>query len=136
MYEEMVERLRNNADHYMTVEGAAGLVHLIIDAADAIETLSKQVELEHQSGFADGQIAANRRKPHWIPVTDVLPEKREYVLVRYKNNDMAVAGWFDGDENILFWRAMIDERWCAGCDTEPTHWMPLPPAPEPPLEER
>ena len=39
MYEEMVERLRNNADHYMTVEGAAGLVHLLTDAADAIDEL-------------------------------------------------------------------------------------------------
>lgn len=70
--------------------------------------------------------------PKWIPVTERLPEKRKYVLVRYKNNDMAVACWFDGDEDILFWRAMTDEGWCADCDTDPTHWMPLP---EPPKEE-
>lgn len=72
-------------------------------------------------------------KQKWIPVTERLPEKGKYVLVRYKNNDMTVACWFDGDEDILFWRAMTDEGWCADCDTDPTHWMPLP---APPKEER
>ena len=80
-------------------------------AADAIEELSK---------------------PKWIPVTERLPEKMQYVLARYQNNDMAVASWFGGDEHIRFWRAMTDEGWCADCDSEPTHWMPLP---EPPKEE-
>ena len=37
---ELVITLRNNADHYMTVEGEAGLVHLLTDAADAIEELT------------------------------------------------------------------------------------------------
>jgi hypothetical protein len=40
MYDNLVITLRNNADHYMTVEGEAGLVHLLTDAADAIEELS------------------------------------------------------------------------------------------------
>lgn len=44
MYEELIDALRNNADHYMTVEGEAGLVHLLTDAADAIEELSKENE--------------------------------------------------------------------------------------------
>lgn len=39
-YTELVIALRNNADHYMTVEGEAGLVHLLTDAADAIEQLN------------------------------------------------------------------------------------------------
>ena len=76
--------------------------------------------------------AADVRPVKWIPVTERLPEKMQYVLVRYQNNDMAVASWFGGDEHIRFWRAMTDEGWCADCDTEPTHWMPLP---EPPKEE-
>ena len=69
-------------------------------------------------------------RPRWVPVTERLPKKMQYVLVRYKNNDMAVASWFGGDEHIRFWRAMTDEGWCADCDTEPTHWMPLPPPEE------
>ena len=76
--------------------------------------------------------AVDVRPVKWIPVTERLPEKMQYVLVRYQNNDMAVASWFGGDEHIRFWRAMTDEGWCADCDTEPTHWMPLP---EPPKEE-
>lgn len=70
--------------------------------------------------------------PRWIPVKERLPKTGEYVLVRYKNNDMAVACVFDSDENVTFWRAQTDEGWCADCDTEPSHWMPLP---EPPKEE-
>lgn len=130
MYDELVISLRNNADHYMTVEGAAGLVHLIIDAADAIDTLSKQVESEYQSGFADGQIAANRRKPHWIPVAERLPEKRKWVLcrcvadiievLRLENNE-----WYHDPMHVY-------------CPSFVTHWMPLPSTeglPQPPKEE-
>ncbi len=43
MYDELVKGLRNNADHYMTVDGEAGLVHLLTDAADAIEELGKRI---------------------------------------------------------------------------------------------
>ena len=42
MTDELVKGLRNNADHYMTVDGKAGLVHLLTDAADAIEELSRR----------------------------------------------------------------------------------------------
>ena len=81
----------------------------------------------HNEGYDVGYWAARRDyEPRWIPVSERLPEKRKYVLVRYKNNDMAVACWFDGDEDIQFWRAMVDEGWCADCDIDPTHWMPLP----------
>lgn len=45
MYDNLVITLRNNADHYMTVEGAAGVVHLLTDAADAIESLKHTVEI-------------------------------------------------------------------------------------------
>ena len=66
----------------------------------------------------------------WIPVEERLPKTGEYVLVRFKNNDMAVACIFERDENFTFWRAQTDEGWCADCDTEPTHWMPLPEPPD------
>ena len=46
-YTELVKALRNNADHYMTVEGEAGLVHLLTDAADAIEELLKAAKKMH-----------------------------------------------------------------------------------------
>ncbi len=97
------------------------------EAADAIEERCQQVDK-----FAEEAALLYAKLPHWIPVTEQLPEKMQYVLVRYKNNDMAVASWFGGDEDIRFWRVMTDEGWCADCDTEPTHWMPMP---EPPKEE-
>ena len=122
-YEELVKRLRKLADaQFFDFEKSPYL-----QAADAIE------ELKHQVFLADLACKAEAAKvPRWIPVTERLPEKMQYVLVRYQNNDMAVASWFGGDEHIRFWRAMADEGWCADCDTEPTHWMPLP---EPPEEE-
>ena len=49
MYDDLVISLRNNADHYMTVEGAAGLVHLLTDAADAIEERDRcALTLQHE----------------------------------------------------------------------------------------
>lgn len=66
----------------------------------------------------------------WIPVTERLPEEGEYVLVRFNNNEMAVACLFGRDENFTFWRAQVDMGWCTDCDTEPSHWMPLPEPPE------
>ena len=108
MYDELIKTLRLRAFLW---EKMYDEDNVLKQAADAIEELSK---------------------PGWIPVTERLPEKMQYVLVRYQNNDMAVASWFGGDEHIRFWRAMTDEGWCADCDTEPTHWMPLP---QPPKEE-
>ena len=75
---------------------------------------------------------SNARWPSWIPVNERLPKLDKYVLVRFASNDMAVACYFNRDEDMIFWRAMTDDGWYADCDNEPTHWMPLP---EPPKEE-
>ena len=125
MYDELVKALRNNADHY-GFEGENGLVHLLTNAADAIENASKAYQMMAEA------YEAEVTKQGWIPVTERLPEDGVYVLARYKNNDMVVACVFEHDECLDFWRAMTDEGWCADCDTEPTHWMQLP---EPPKEE-
>lgn len=131
MYDELVKALRNMSK-MGTKYGMA--VIKMREAADAIEELCGLCA--SQSKDCSEAIAKYlelwTKRPRWIPVTERLPGKQKYVLVRYKNNDMAVACWFDGDEDILFWRAMTDEGWCADCDTAPTHWMPLP---EPPIVE-
>lgn len=118
MYDELVKRLREH--------NGWALNETLDQAADAIESTNKAYQMISEA------YEAEVTKQNWIPVTERLPEKTQYVLVRYNNNDMVVASWFDGDEDIRFWRAMTDEGWCADCDTEPTHWMPLP---EPPKEE-
>lgn len=94
------------------------------------------------AGKFDALMSANRTlydsdldnldRDRWISVEERLPEKEEYVLIRFRNNDMSVACVFDRWSGYTFWRAQTDEGWCADCDTEPTHWMPLP---EPPKEE-
>ncbi|MBR3587359.1 MAG: DUF551 domain-containing protein [Oscillospiraceae bacterium] len=131
MYEDLVKRVRQVAeevcdDYDVDPYIAEQRSFVIEEAAGAIEALSKLALDEHNRAA----IAAWDHR--WVPVTERLPKKMQYVLVRYKNNDMAVASWFGGDEHIRFWRAMTDEGWCADCDTEPTHWMPLP---EPPKEK-
>lgn len=130
MYEELVKELRVAGD-FVSLSGYQR--ELMRKAADAIEERDKaatewEILAESWQKACKG---LESRMPRWIPVTERLPEKRKYVLVRYKNNDMAVACWFDGDKDILFWRAMTDEGWCSDCDTDPTHWIPLP---EPPKE--
>ena len=117
-YKELVKALREPCPHENCI-----LSH---QAADAIEQLSNAVSTYWRGWTLGYDAGREESKPRWIPVTERLPEKKKYVLVCYKNNDMAVACWFDGDENILFWRAITDEGWCADCDTDPTHWMPLP----------
>ena len=126
MYDGLVEALRLCAK-YGKAEDAlenAG------QAADAIETLCEIVATAHGE-LANVIQSYEESKPRWIPVEERFPDDGVYVLVRYKSNDMAVACVFDRDENFFFWRAQTDDGWCADCDTEPTHWMPLP---EPPTE--
>lgn len=136
MYDELVKKLRNRR---ICVQSGGDLgkdFPLMREAADAIGELSMKLHGD-EAAIAGMKREIERmvvsvNKPRWISVTERLPEKMQYVLVRYQNNDMAVASWFGGDEHIRFWRAMTDEGWCADCDTEPTHWMPLP---KPPKEE-
>ena len=83
---------------------------LMFEAAEAIEELSK---------------------PRWIPVTDRLPDAGQIVLVYGKKGGIYTAkhnptAMWPGS----FWKLNSKSHYC-----EPTHWMPLPPAPEP-IEER
>jgi hypothetical protein len=93
------------------------------EAADAIEELSRQVELEHQSGFADGQIAANRKKPRWTPVTERLPEEYVDVLCYCSRNGQYGCGERSKEDNgTIYWTGLYGMI--------PTHWMPLPKPPK------
>ena len=118
MYDELVKRLHRYSENCVAYKLDADFADAVQRAADAIGELQKRVEFEHQSGFADGQIAANRRKPHWIPVTERLPESEgRYLAIFYE--EMII--------DFGYYRPSVG--WC---EQGITHWMPLP---EPPKEE-
>lgn len=62
--------------------------------------------------------------PHWIPVTERLPERDELVLVTYKTTDKIHLCKYldDGSENP--WWSYIDD--CCTWNNVILAWMPLP----------
>lgn len=66
----------------------------------------------------------------WISVSERLPEKTADVLMMFEHGNMAVGYWHDGDEHVTYWCAYTDDGYYTDCDSEPTHWMPLPEPPE------
>lgn len=63
-----------------------------------------------------GVVAASQ--PHWIPVTERLPEPGVMVLV------------FDIDEDIGIDYRQTRYTWSCYSECEVTHWMPLPAPPK------
>ena len=105
MYEELVKRLLSYVDLHCPMDRTSW----ICGRSDARKAAEAILEL---------------RKPRWIPVAELLPEKYHQVLV-YGLNGMQID-YYAGEKSIggrpLF---MISEA-------KVTHWMPLP---EPPKEE-
>lgn len=112
MYDELISALRfcdggecDGCCRYTKDEGHSCYT-LLRDAADAIEELSK---------------------PRWIPVTERLPEERKYVLCKCRADIIDVlrfenAEWYHDPTHVYMYGFV-------------THWMPLPPLPEPPKVE-
>lgn len=139
-YEKLVERLREH--------NGWALNETLDQAADAIEELQKRVELEYQSGFADGQRAANRKKNKWISVDERLPEQDVSVIGAVYCTDLIISE--DGESIAEAYarcqaeaakHPRVELCFCGedgwyGCDgypmiCVPSYWMPLP---EPPKE--
>ncbi|MBO6269304.1 MAG: DUF551 domain-containing protein [Clostridium sp.] len=116
MYEELVCALKKCGypgdvhfcrDCVFTNDG--GTCHrekLLPAAADAIEELSK---------------------PHWIPVTERLPEKEQCCLVVLNNRTVDFCFYTKRCGFGMY----LARKW-EGANDEVTHWMPLP---VPPKEE-
>ena len=124
MYEDLIKRLRNvsielwQSDHVSV---------LLLEAADAIEELSRLHEAQRQNLIT---LMNEEPEPKWIPVTERLPDMHVEVLVCTEEYGETQLGFsmvavFDGTGWLETWGR---KTYLAAV----THWMPLP---EPPKEE-
>lgn len=85
MYEDLVKRLRSEADCPNNYPEDSNLMR---EAADAIEELQKALDAvndAHNEGYDVGYWAGRRDyEPKWIPVTERLPEANVDVLALYE----------------------------------------------------
>jgi hypothetical protein len=92
-------------------------------AADAIEELVGKVE----------------QLPRWIPVTERMPKTQESILCK-KSSKVIVAFRFDDGTQGTDTAHTLNGEWVfedhiTVVARTITHWMPLPPPPEPPKED-
>ena len=125
---ELVKALRNNADHYGFV-GENGLVHLLTNAADVIEKLSRCKEDCDACGAKTKIVIESLQKkiPRWIHVTERLPEKTNHYLVRIEckcdgelMSKWTQVAWFC---KKFYWEHSHGTEFF---EETVTHWMPLP----------
>lgn len=145
MYEKLVVLLRKKYDK----------APMVMEAADAIEELSKQIkavqcvnigdldcdnnQLCTCMGIVRKRLDADAKRSRWIPVTERLPEERinpktreiEEVLCATTHGAVRLYkyGARFGLTEPHFWLGHI----CV--DVSVTHWQELPPLPKPPKED-
>ena len=123
MCDELVKRLRNAAQ--WSDKGLVITPSICLEAAEAIEELSKENENLGKDLTSAVEMLKKKRKPKWIPVTERLPENGEYVLCFCRANIVCVLRRDKGGD----WYENPTHVYMSGFVT---HWMPLP---EPPKEE-
>lgn len=144
-HEGLIKRLREKAGCF-DYDGRPDIACDYEQAADAIEGLNNlcmdlQGELkrtrsdykqgkELQEELQAGLVEAIERIPHWIPVTEQLPEDFKAVLVytpKYLNQFMA----YRKDDGWRVWSPQDNHGvpFING-QGEITHWMPLPELPK------
>ena len=107
----------------------------LINADDLIERINAVIE----NGLADPDglhpvsaevvletinvIPTATPEPHWIPVTERLPNRDELVLVTYKTGKIHLCKYLDDDSENAWW-SYIDD--CCAWNKVILAWMPLP----------
>lgn len=149
MYEDLIGRMRNWAASFCGCCRKSNKTQKVCDdcnavygdlwrAADAIEELQaggkkflrniSALEMENEN---------LKRARRWIPVEERLPDDFGYDVLVTDGEDYAVGFWREDakawDSADFGWLENRSEHPC-GIHTV-THWMPLPPAPEPPQDE-
>ena len=134
MYDELVKRLRADAD-YMDNNGIMlyAAAPFYRECADAIEELSMKLHGD-EAAIAGMKREIERmvraEKPRWIPVTERLPEDRSDVLayLKYEVGGRIAAANYDKG----MWQDCVMGSLYRTEEGVVTHWMPIP---QPPKEE-
>lgn len=142
MYENLVQKLREEAIQWCAncvyKSEESHICHApeepscdIRDRLQAADAIEKLIEVIQNHDFLESLI-----KPRWIPMTERPPEKkRASYLCRTDGGYCKEVRW----TNILYGLVESDNwGWCIfdiPQFSHVTHWMPLPPDPEPPKEE-
>lgn len=116
MYDELIGRLHRYTKKCVSYKLDADFASAVQEAADAIEKLEGQLFLMKKTAEW-----LNEKIPKWIPCSERLPEEEKTVLTWWKEHQCILFDW------------MHDNKWC--CFGDADYWMPLPPSPEPPMEE-
>lgn len=146
MYDELIKRLREPCQYENCV--------LCQQAVDAIEELSKLADAiphvceccigcEVETGGCDNAFVLSPKrakeylsKPHWIPVTERLPSEELCFYSCYTDKGVIVECLWTNNKYGLGPSGEWGWRWMDVPQYQRiTHWMPLPPAPEPPKGE-
>ena len=135
MYEELISRLKNlamltieNGESVILVsdEAVQGIREIATEAADAIEELSREVDMDN-----DAMTAMDAAMPRWIPVAERLPDKAEQIADHWFSDD--VIGKDEVTIRKAYYNFTAGVWFDANCEMEwgsITHWMPMPPKEE------
>lgn len=125
MHEDLIKRLREKAARF-DYDGWVDTVAILKEAADAIEDLSREIDIDNAA-----MTAMDAATPRWIPVTERLPEKAEQIADLWFSADVI------GKDEVTIRKAYYNFTagvWLdANCEMEwdsITHWMPMPPKEE------
>lgn len=137
MYDDLVKRLRDKAGG-LEYDGWVDTAAILEEAADAIEELSREYESIAKSLTESVELVRKLQSPRWVSVTERLPENVDDDVLVTDGEGCAVGYWRPDaqawDSTDFGWLENRSEPPC-GIHTV-THWMPLPPLPEPPKEEK
>ena len=140
MYEELVKKLRRCGKGICTEDcpdwTKENLYHtcqdeVVLEAADAIEELSREYESVAASLYESVELVRKLKSPRWVSVTEQLPDAYEEVMLKFPNNQAAGFVDRDGCWGVYSGDGFYTE--VADNEPKPTHWAKT--LPEPPKEE-